>query len=234
MKTIEEILTRNDYTRLTSALKERVEEIAKHIRLKIKDLDLENDEDFYEGEIGKNDVVVAVKSVKSNGLGIYEFLAIKDEQDEEGNYNWLSLEDICKEYYYCGDFTAPVHGATRKDALRFLNVARLLLEGLDEIETKEESNIKEAIEDTTKLNIIKIKTSKYNEVRLSDVQKYIKVPAQIIKPSCTNGVYIGTITYDNGQTERIFSDYAVRINNVHLPFAAGESAYFDSEIEINI
>lgn len=81
---------------------------------------------------------------------------------------------------------------------------------------------------------MKIKTSKYNEVRLSDVAKYIEVPSQIVKPSTpTNGVLIGNVQYKDGKRERIYSDYEVRINNVQLPFAAGEDSYFNSEIEIN-
>lgn len=80
---------------------------------------------------------------------------------------------------------------------------------------------------------MKIKTSKYNEVRLSDVAQYIKVPAQIIKSSSPNGVLIGEVQYEDGKKERVYSDYDVRINNIQLPFAAGEESYFDSEIEIN-
>lgn len=80
---------------------------------------------------------------------------------------------------------------------------------------------------------MKIKTSKYNEVRLSDVAQYIKVSAQIIKPSTPNGVLIGEVRYEDGKSERVYSDYEVRINNVQLPFAAGEGSYFNSEIEIN-
>lgn len=81
---------------------------------------------------------------------------------------------------------------------------------------------------------MKIKTSKYNEVRLSDVAQYIKVPAQIVKPSTpTNGVLIGEVQYKDGKKERVYSDYDVRINNIQLPFAAGKESYFDSEIEIN-
>ena len=80
---------------------------------------------------------------------------------------------------------------------------------------------------------MKIKTSKNNEVRLSDVAQYIKVPAQIIKPSKPNGVLIGEIQYEDGKKEQVYSDYNVRINNVQLSFAAGEESYFDCEIEIN-
>lgn len=80
---------------------------------------------------------------------------------------------------------------------------------------------------------MKIKTSKYNEVRLCDVAQYIKVPSQIVKPSTPNGVLIGEIHYEDGKTERVFSDYEVRINNIQLPLAEGKESYFDCEIEIN-
>lgn len=80
---------------------------------------------------------------------------------------------------------------------------------------------------------MKIRTSKYNEVRLSDVIQHIKVPAQIIRPSSPNGVLVGEVRYEDGKTERIYSDYEVRINNVQLPFASGEESYFCKEININ-
>lgn len=93
--------------------------------------------------------------------------------------------------------------------------------------------INQALRITVKREIMKIKTSKYNEVRLSDVAQYIKVPAQIVKPSTPNGVLIGDVLYEDGKKERVYSDYEVRINNVQLPFAVGEDSYFNSEIEIN-
>ena len=80
---------------------------------------------------------------------------------------------------------------------------------------------------------MKIRTSKYNEVRLADVIQHIKVPAQIIRPSSPNGVLVGEVRYEDGKTERIYSDYEVRINNVQLPFASGEESYFCEEININ-
>lgn len=48
-----------------------------------------------------------------------------------------------------------------------------------------------------------------------------------------NGVLIGEVQYEDGKKERVYSDCYVRINNIQLPFAAGEASYFDSEIEIN-
>ena len=82
---------------------------------------------------------------------------------------------------------------------------------------------------------MKIRTSQYNEVKLFDVAQYIKVPAQIVKPISPNGVFIGFVYYEDGRTERVCSDYEVRINNVQLPFAAEEDSYFDRSLKsINI
>lgn len=130
---IYEILNRNDYVRLSAKLKSRVEELARSIREKIEELDIENDNNFYSGEIGIDEVAVRVESIKSRA-GEYEFLAIKREGECYGEASWYSLEDIGKEYYYAGDFTAKVVGATNKEALSFLNVAKKLIEGLGELE----------------------------------------------------------------------------------------------------
>lgn len=80
---------------------------------------------------------------------------------------------------------------------------------------------------------MKIKTSKYNEVSLKEVAKYIHIPTQIVKSKYNNGVLLGEVKFDNGQTQRVYSDEEVRINNVQLPVSGGDESYFDSVIEIN-
>ncbi len=98
---------------------------------------------------------------------------------------------------------------------------------------------------------MKIKASKYNEVRLEDVAEYIKAEWQIIKPTAdingvrcevpTNGIILGHVYLADGSRVRMFSDYEVKIFNVQLPlaagnnppFAPGDDDYFDHEIEIN-
>ena len=144
-KTLEEILNRNDYARLTATLKTRVEEIAKRIREKMEDLDIANDDNFDSGEIGVDGVVVRVVSIKRQTFGEYEYLAIKREGECYGESSWYSLEDIGKEYYYTGDFTAKVVGASNKEALAFLNVAKKLIEGLGIIEDKRVNSVQTAL-----------------------------------------------------------------------------------------
>ena len=142
-KEIYEILNRNDYVRLTAKLKSRVEELAKRIREKMEDLDIANDDNFDNGEIGLDGVVVRVVSIKRQ-FGEYEYLAIK----REGESSWYSLEDIGKEYYYARDFSAKVVGASNKEALAFLNVAKKLIEGLGNIEDERVNNLQTALKNT--------------------------------------------------------------------------------------
>ena len=144
MKTLDDILKRNDYVRLTPSLKAAAKDVARCIREKIEDLDLANDDDFYQGEIGIGDVAVRVESVKSHH-GEYEFLAIKREGECYGDASWFSLEDIGDQYYFKGDYTAEVCGASNKEAIAFLNVAKQLIEGLGDVEQKRIDRAQQAL-----------------------------------------------------------------------------------------
>ena len=146
--TLDEILNRNDYVRLTATLKTIAAEIAKRIREKMEDLNIANDDNFDNGEIGVDGVVVRVVSIKRQTFGEYEFLAIKREGECFGESSWYSLEDIGKEYYYAGDFSAKVVGASNKEALAFLNVAKKLIEGLGNIEDESVKNLQIALKNS--------------------------------------------------------------------------------------
>lgn len=78
-----------------------------------------------------------------------------------------------------------------------------------------------------------INVSKYNEVSFNEVKNLLKAPAQIIKSPYQNGVYLGSLTFENSVSVKIYSDDEVRINNVTLPLAKAEESYFDHTIEIN-
>lgn len=55
---LNQILARDDYKRMTAALKEKTEEVAKRIRQKMDELDIIDDDDFDKGEIGVDNIVV--------------------------------------------------------------------------------------------------------------------------------------------------------------------------------
>lgn len=142
---LNQILERDDYKRMTVALKEKVEEVAKRIRQKMDELDIINDDDFDNGEIGVENIVVRSVEVKSNSGFTYEFLGIKRYEEEYNHTYWASLEDIEHTFYFCSDLNAKVYGATNKETLAFLNVAAKLIEGLGEIEKKKADEIQKAL-----------------------------------------------------------------------------------------
>ena len=142
---VNEILARDDYKRMTENLKSVTEEVAEGIRKKMDELDIINNTEFDNGEIGFGNVVVRSDSVRSNSGFTREFLAIKRVDEKDGFVTWRSLEDIGDSYYFTGDFNAKIYGASNKEALAFLNVARQLIIGLGKVEQKQADEIQQAI-----------------------------------------------------------------------------------------
>lgn len=143
---LNKILARDDYKRMTENLKSVVEEVAEKIRMKMDELDIDGGDDFDSGEIGADGIVVRVISVSSNCGYTKRFLGIKRYPEEYGHAYYASLEDINDTYYYTGDFHARIYGATNKEALAFLNVAKKLIEGLGELEQKQADEIQQTID----------------------------------------------------------------------------------------
>lgn len=143
-KTIDEIINRDDYARLTKALKDRTEEIAVKVRRKMKDLDL--DEIYIEG------LTLIVKEYSADhGQYYFDNLSIKrhciDDYNEESD-EYVSLEDVNKSYYAYDDFKCKIEGASNKQALKFLNSAKNIFSYLDEIETQQVNDVTKALEET--------------------------------------------------------------------------------------
>ena len=143
---LNEILARDDYKRMTENLKSVTEEVAEGIRKKMDELDIINNTEFDNGEIGFGNVVVRSDSVRSNSGFTRKFLAIKRVDEKDGFVTWRNLEDIGNSYYFTGDFNAKIYGASKKEALAFLNVARQLIIGLGKVEQKQADEIQQAID----------------------------------------------------------------------------------------
>ena len=143
-KSIDEILNRDDYARLTKALKNRTEEIAVKVRRKMNDLDLD--------EMIINGFKLVVKKYSAD-YGQYHSDKLSIERycpvDYDGGYyEYLSLEDINESYYLAGDYKCKIEGASNKQALKFLNSAKKIFEYLDEIETQQVNDVTKALEET--------------------------------------------------------------------------------------
>ena len=143
-KSIDEIINRDDYTRLTKTMKDRTEEIAVKVRRKMNDLDLDT--------IKVDGLTLTVKKYSAD-YGQYhsDKLSIErhciDDYKEEYN-EYVSLEDINESYYLAGDYKCRITGASNKEALKFLNSAKNIFEYLDEIETQQVNDVTKALEET--------------------------------------------------------------------------------------
>ena len=147
---LNEILARDDYKRMTENLKSITEEIARAIHKKMDELEIENNTNFDDGEIGVDDVVVKVITVKSNSGFNRSFLGIKRNEGHPHHVYYASLEDINFTYFFCGDINALIYGATNKEALAFLNVSAKLIKGLGEVEQHQVDEIQKVLDERRK------------------------------------------------------------------------------------
>lgn len=147
---LNEILARDDYKRMTENLKSITEEVARAIHKKMDELEIEDNTDFDNGEIGVDDVVVRVITVNSNSGFNRSFLGIKRYEEGDNHAYYASLEDINGTYYFCGDFNAQIYGATNKEALAFLNASKKLILGLGELEQHQVEEIQKVLDERRK------------------------------------------------------------------------------------
>ena len=143
-KSIDEIINRDDYTRLTKTLKDRTEEIAVKVKRKMKDLDLD--------EMIINGFKIVVKKYSAD-YGQYHSDKLSIERHCVYNYNeeyneYVSLEDINESYYLAGDYKCWITGASNKEALKFLNSAKTIFEYLDDTESEQVNDVTKALEET--------------------------------------------------------------------------------------
>ena len=131
MKTLDEIISRKDYSRMTVQLCERVNELAAKVRDKMLELDLT---DEYEPARG---VVLTIVQGRTN-VGGYDYLAIVDDDTRyciDGRYSG----------YIHGDFHHSAVSASNAQYLAFLNAAQNIMEWLDKVESEQVKEIEDAI-----------------------------------------------------------------------------------------
>ena len=114
------------------------------------ELEIEDNTDFDNGEIGIDDVVVRVITVYSNSGFNRSFLGIKRYEEGDNHAYYASLENINDTYYFCGDFNAQIYGATNKEALAFLNASKKLILGLGELEQHQVEEIQKVLDERRK------------------------------------------------------------------------------------
>jgi len=132
MKTLEQIIKRDDYKRLSRNLANKVDDLANIVIKKMEELEVE--------ELGDLSLVK-----KSASYFEHKYLVIKKEY-----YYQSGVLNVCRNsdngngrngFYYAGDYSKWVDFATNEEALYFLNNFKKYMELLDEIESKKVAEI---------------------------------------------------------------------------------------------
>ena len=128
MKTIDEIISREDYKRMNEALIGRAIELAKKLRDVCLKMDFEVYDSFKLG--GRTFQVRRVKS--SSGFSEWH-LYMFTERD------LVALDERCS-YYFCNDFNCWVTASNNTEKLDFLNHAKQIFA---DIESEMDARVKE-------------------------------------------------------------------------------------------
>lgn len=151
MKTIDEIINRQDYVRMNNALIARAHEVAVIIRDKMNQIDM---------KASKSAPCIALKEIFrysngerfSCGLSLCYRVAITDPEDR-----YYCQLDGCKPFrYYSLDERTSWNESVNDEAdskmlLYFMNNVRTILDEIDELETKKVAEMEKAINETANI-----------------------------------------------------------------------------------
>ena len=131
-KTLQQIIERDGYKRLSRNLANKVEDLANIVIKKMEELEIE--------ELGDLSLVT-----KSASYYTHKYLVVKKEY-----YYQSGVLNVCQNsdygngrtgFYYAGDYSKWVDFATNEEALYFLNNFKKYIELLDEVESKKVAEI---------------------------------------------------------------------------------------------
>lgn len=128
LRTLERVIRRDDYSRLSVKLAEKTEEFAKIVRKKMKELEIEN--------FNLKGLYFKICKRKTRSGHCYQFL---------GNEYEKSYEDD-ESYYFVNDYNCYVEANNNKEKLNFLNSIKDIFNYLDEVETEKSKEIEDALE----------------------------------------------------------------------------------------
>lgn len=134
MKTLDEIINNENYTKLNGALVERSIELAEKIREAMRSAEIEEIGDY------------SIRTVRTHSGFSNTALYIEVGVDS----NWGEIPEYCsletsESSYFTGDFNCWIQAAKGKDRLKFLNDAKSILEEIDKIKQKRMSDVENAL-----------------------------------------------------------------------------------------
>ena len=134
------------YKELTKKLAERSAEVARIIKKKMIELDIQNDSEFEDGKFvfyyGLIEyIMIRVEKVEVWGKPI-EYLAIlRTGHDDNGKAAefWKSLEHLNRTLCWDGEPDVEIDGASNKEAIVFLNCANEIYDYLSKLKERREN-----------------------------------------------------------------------------------------------
>lgn len=138
MKTLDEIIKRNDYVRVTKQLRERAHELSEIILRKIVELDCAESTMCFNGH--SYEVHTLTSNVSSE-----DFLCVQEFGDFDGDMYVSHYNLHGRKGYMHGDFNCPLKDASNAMYRDFLNDCRDILAWLDHIESKKVTECEQAL-----------------------------------------------------------------------------------------
>lgn len=157
---------KDNYDELTKKLAERCADVARLIRKKMIEVDIQNDSNFENGQFIFEDFNYEVKVIHIEKAEVWgktiEYLAIKsyyhDDNDIE-TYSWRSLEHVNRMLQWEDSPDVKIEGANNQEAISFLHSANNIYKILSTLkydrekekarqQNREISLIKEVIKET--------------------------------------------------------------------------------------
>lgn len=139
MKTLDEIINNENYTKLNGALVDRSIELAEKIREAMRSAEIE--------EIGDYSIRTVRTRSGFSDTSLYIY-CLGSYDDPEPEYRSLETSES---RYYTGDFNCWIQAAKGKDRLKFLNDAKSILEEIDKIKQKRIEDVEKVLKDVEKL-----------------------------------------------------------------------------------
>ena len=159
------------YKELTKKLAERSAEVARIIKKKMIELDIQNDSEFEDGKFvfyyGLIEyIMIRVEKVEVWGKPI-EYLAIlRTGHDDNGKAAefWKSLEHLNRTLCWDGEPDVEIDGASNKEAIVFLNHANEIYDYLSKLKERRENE-----------------NARKKKREISEIKKVIKKTGSLVK-----------------------------------------------------
>lgn len=149
MKSLQEIINRNDYVNMNAALIKRAVEVAEIICNKMEELDFEKNESFRFGD-KDNGIRLSLTTFRDiySDCSVTHLCICHRVYDEDGiHYDYYAIDTECSYRLNCG--TGPfIQRASYCEFCKILNMANTILQELDEHETKLVEKGKKALENS--------------------------------------------------------------------------------------